>query len=127
MTLPLAEELGLRIVVMRIASDCWEHFIRLSGKILTLLIRHRPRYYNLRSSKVVPDFRQNEVVMWRKNFRQSDAAANYAASLGPKYVRCRVKAKIGSTTYELEDLSGKSIGKYHVQDLKPDLGVCPQN
>jgi hypothetical protein len=44
---------------------------------LDLAYQTQARYYNLRSSNVVPDFRQNEVV-WRKNFRQSDAAANYA-------------------------------------------------
>lgn len=71
--------------------------------------------YNLRARKVT--FKPGEVV-WRKDFSLSDASKHYSAKLGPKYIKCRIKKKQGTSTYLLEDLDGKVIkNPYSVSDL----------
>jgi transposase InsO family protein len=94
---------------------------------LELSYQTQAGYYNLRARKKNLEFLPGSIV-WKKNFQLSNAAAGYAAALGPKYVECRVRRKIGAATYELENMKGKIIGKCHVQDLKPSLvGVSPED
>lgn len=71
--------------------------------------------YDLRSRTI--NYVENEIV-WRKNFAQSDASKGFAAKLSPKYIRCRIKNKIGTTSYQLVDMTGKDLGVFSVQDLK---------
>lgn len=75
------------------------------------------KYYNLRSRTI--SFSEGETI-WRKNFALSDASRHFTAKLSPKYLKCRVRKKIGNCSYMLEDLNGKEIGVYNVKDLKRD-------
>lgn len=75
--------------------------------------------YNLRRRPVT--FKEGEIV-WRKTRELSDAANYFTSKLAPRFSKCRVKRKMSGLTYELEDFSGKSLGIWHVQDLKPDPG-----
>lgn len=73
--------------------------------------------YNLRRRPV--KFVVGDRV-WKRNFILSDAGKNFAKKLAPKYVPCIVKRIKGSgLVYELVDLNGKSVGDFHIQDLKP--------
>lgn len=72
------------------------------------------KYYNLRTKMV--SFEPGEIVR-RKSFLQSSAPNNFNAKLANQYIKCRVREKLGSATYLIEDLSGKVLGKYHANDL----------
>lgn len=76
--------------------------------------KHR---YNLRSRVI--SYSPGETV-WKKNFVLSDAARGVSAKLSPKYVKCMVKAKVGSCSYDLIDMDGKPLGVFSSQDLKAD-------
>ncbi|XP_055543099.1 uncharacterized protein LOC129728674 [Wyeomyia smithii] len=74
--------------------------------------------YNLRSRRFAKSFVEGQLV-YRKNMKPSSAANNYNSKYGPQYLPCRVKAKLGSSSYELEDLTGKSLGVWPAVHLKP--------
>ena len=73
------------------------------------------KYYNLRSKPV--GWKAGDVI-WRKNFALSNAAAHYSKKLDKKFIKCRIKRAVGSSTYEIEDLNGKYVGIFHAKDLK---------
>lgn len=57
--------------------------------------------------------------VWKKNYVLSSAAQGFNAKLAPKYVGPFViKRKVSSLTYELKDANDRSIGIWHVKDLK---------
>lgn len=70
--------------------------------------------YNLRSRVIV--FKPGDLVL-RRNFKLSDASKNYSSGLGPTFVKCKVKERIGKSCYRLMDLDGKDIGVANVKDL----------
>lgn len=51
--------------------------------------------------------------------KQSNAAERYNAKYGPQFLPCRIKAKHGSSSYELQDLNGKNLGIWPAAHLKP--------
>ena len=74
--------------------------------------------YNLRHRPIT--YKKNDYV-WKRNFVLSDASKNFNAKLAPKFVGpYQIKTVISRWTYELKDKDGKSLGTYHVKDLKPD-------
>ncbi|XP_050499082.1 uncharacterized protein LOC126879835 [Diabrotica virgifera virgifera] len=77
--------------------------------------------YNLRRRDV--HFKENDLV-WKKNYVLSDKANYFTSKFADRFVGpFRVKRKVGYCTYELINDNGKSIGHWHVKDLKPH----PQN
>lgn len=58
-------------------------------------------------------------TVWKRNYTQSAAGNYYSAKLAPKFVKCLVSGKISPLVYELSDLTGHTIGRWHVKDLKP--------
>lgn len=75
------------------------------------------RHYNLRRRP--QQFRVNSLV-WKKNFVQSDAANFVSAKLTPRFIGpFVVKQQISPLIYQLQNLEGKVIGNWHVEDLKP--------
>lgn len=73
-------------------------------------------YYNLRRRDL--QFNPGEYV-WRKNFVLSDASKHFSSRLAPKYIGpFKIKTKVSYDVYELEDNSGKSLGRWHIKDLK---------
>jgi len=73
------------------------------------------RQNNLRSREVV--YQEGQEV-YRKNFKQSNLTGGYSAKLGPLYLKARIQRKLGNSCYELEDLQGRTLGRYHAKDLK---------
>lgn len=70
------------------------------------------RPYNLRSN-ARHHFKQGDVV-YRKNMHLSDKNKDYVGKFGNKFSKARIKERIGSNTYVLEDLLGHRIpGTYH--------------
>lgn len=72
------------------------------------------KYYNLRTRSRT--FQKGDIV-WKKNFSLSDASKNISAKLNDRRTKCRIKNKVGSNTYELEDCSGKRLGIFHAKDI----------
>ena len=73
------------------------------------------RTYNTRSKPV------NFVVgqeVFRKNHSQSDFKKAINAKFNPKFIKFRIRKKIGNALYEIEDLQGNFIGKYHASDIR---------
>lgn len=73
------------------------------------------KYYNLRSKP--REFEEGDTV-WYKNFVQSNKIKNISAKLCPRYKEGRIRSKIGSSTYLLEDSEGNPINKFNAKDLK---------
>lgn len=102
------------------ATDVVDRLADVHSKVVSNLnqaYREYSHYYNLRSRKV--SFAVDEIV-WLRNFKLSDAAKQYSAKLGAKYIKCRVSKVIGSSTYALKNLNGKPLGNFNVKDLKKD-------
>lgn len=75
-------------------------------------------HYNLRHRQFAKSFVDGQLV-YRKNMKLSNAAEKYNAKYGPQFLPCRVMKKIGSSSYELEDLTGKRLGIWPAVHLKP--------
>lgn len=59
--------------------------------------------------------------VWKKNKTISDAVNYYSAKLAPKFIGpFTIHKKTSYNTYELRDDNNRSVGIWHVQDLKPD-------
>lgn len=71
--------------------------------------------YDLRARII--EYKPGDIV-WLKNFKQSNAGLRYAAKLDHRFVKCTVKRRIGTNTYELLNTDGKSIGKFSTADMK---------
>lgn len=72
--------------------------------------------YNLRRRD--DRFQLNQQV-FKRNFVLSDASKQFTAKLNRKYSGPFIITKILSPwSYELSDLTGKSLGVYHAKDLK---------
>lgn len=57
-------------------------------------------------------------TVWKEVVSQSDAVAGSSAKFAPKYVQCVVKHRIGSNTYELEDVNGYIHKKVSCSNIK---------
>lgn len=110
-TLGLLEDRG--IVLSR--EDSLDVMRIRAQKALQKQAEKNERIYNIRSREV--SFQEGQEV-YRKNFKLSNFAAGYNAKLGPRYVKARIRKKVGNSTYELEDMQGKRIGMYHAKDLR---------
>ncbi|XP_043064101.1 uncharacterized protein LOC122320091 [Drosophila ficusphila] len=73
------------------------------------------RQYNLRSREVA--YQEGQEVFF-KNFRQRNLASGYSSKLGPAYLKARVRKKLGNSCYELKDLQGRILGRFHAKDMK---------
>lgn len=74
--------------------------------------------YNMRKRTRPEDFQVGQQV-YRRNFKQSNAGEYYNAKLAPMYLPCKVVAKHGTSSYELEDHDGKKIGIWPAEHIKP--------
>lgn len=74
-------------------------------------------YYNLRKRPL--QFYLGDIV-WKKTYLQSDASKHFSKKLAPKYVPCKVAQVITPLVYELVDLNGQPLGRWHIKDLKPN-------
>lgn len=73
------------------------------------------KIYDLRTRPI--QYKPGEMVL-RRNFCQSNLAKNFNSKLAKTYIKARVREKIGSAYYVLENEAGKQIGTYHAKDLR---------
>lgn len=74
--------------------------------------------YNLRHRKAAKPFNVGDKV-YKRNTRQSNASDSYNAKLGAQFLPCTVVAKHGYSSYELIDSSGRNIGVWPANLIKP--------
>lgn len=72
-------------------------------------------HYNLRRKNA--EFNVGDVVM-KRAYVLSDKDKYFSKKLAPKYIKCRVSEKKSPLVYVLQDMSGKSLGTWHIKDLK---------
>lgn len=72
-------------------------------------------HYNLRRKPA--EFNVGDVVFKRTYFL-SDKDKHFSKKLAPKFIKCRIIEKRSPLVYLLEDMSGKSLGDWHIKDLK---------
>lgn len=91
-------------------------------KIRNTILQNLARAYN--TSKKRYDLRARPInyeigdVVWKEVVSQSDAFAGIESKFSPKYIKCVVKKKIGSNTYELEDDKGNIHKKVSCTNIK---------
>lgn len=74
------------------------------------------KQYNLRCKLVT--FQVGQEV-YKRNFVLSDKGKNINSKFCKKFVKCRIRAVVGSNRYELENLNGtKSLGIFHAKDIR---------
>ena len=73
------------------------------------------RKYNLRSRSI-----QLKVgaSVYARNFAQSNAGKRFNSKLAPIFLKAEVVRKLSPSYYELQNETGKSIGIYHLKDIK---------
>lgn len=72
-------------------------------------------HYNLRRKPA--EYNVGDVV-FKRAYMLSDKDKYFSKKLAPKYIKCRVIKKRSPLVYELEDMSGKNMGVWHIKDLK---------
>lgn len=92
------------------------HIFSQVKKNLHLAYQKNCNQYNLRKRNY--SFQVGEQV-WRRNKVQSDAGKRFSAKLEPRYILSKIKRKISNLVYDLVNLDGSSVGKWHIKDLKP--------
>lgn len=73
------------------------------------------RSYNLRTRPVTYEPGQ---VVYRRNFAQSRAKDHFNSKLANQFEKAKIIARHGNCYYELQDMSGKNIGKLHAKDIR---------
>jgi len=96
-----------------IQKDSLEIVRSRAGEIMQQQYENNERQYNLKARVV--NFVEGQEV-FRRNFKQSNFAEGYNAKLGPRFLKARVREKLGDTYYALEDMQGKFLAKYHDKD-----------
>lgn len=94
-----------------------ENFKRIRETVTKNLIKNyeqSKKRYDLRSRPI--SYKKGDIV-WKNNLTQSNASKAVIAKFFGK-VKCKVKRKIGTNSYELEDMNGKNVGVYNTDQLK---------
>ncbi|XP_045776009.1 uncharacterized protein LOC123874579 [Maniola jurtina] len=73
------------------------------------------KQYNLRRKET--EFNVNDIV-WKRTYVQSDKDRYFSKKLAPKFVKCRIVAKLSPLVYQLQDMNGQDLGTWHVKDFK---------
>ncbi|CAK1578608.1 unnamed protein product [Parnassius mnemosyne] len=88
-------------------------FHKVQTKLYIAHAKNSARYDLRRAFK---EFNVGDTV-WRKNHVLSNAGAYFNAKLAPKFIKCKVIAKLSPLVYVLEDPNGVR-GKWHIKDVK---------
>lgn len=73
------------------------------------------KQYNLRVREQTFTIGQE---VYRRNFAQSNMEKHFNAKLSPVFLKARVREKLGSHYYVLEDMTGKLVGTFHAKDIR---------
>lgn len=73
------------------------------------------RYYDLRSRTI--EYKIGDVI-WLKNRVLSSAEKKITGKLCPAYRKCIIKRRMGTNSYEVTDVDGKSLGIFNTDCFK---------
>lgn len=96
-------------------SDRFSKIREKISKNLDLAHERADKVYNLRSRTKA--FQKGQIVFHR-NHAQSSIQKGINSKFLPKFIKCRVREKIGNCLYDIENLGGKLIGRFHGSDLR---------
>jgi len=71
--------------------------------------------YNLRTRP--RQFEEDQIVFYR-NFALSSAEKHFSSKLAPKFLKAKVRKRLGNSLYELISLDGKRLGTFHAKDIR---------
>ncbi|XP_017469367.1 PREDICTED: uncharacterized protein LOC108361283 [Rhagoletis zephyria] len=71
--------------------------------------------YNKRTRVV--NYRERQEVF--RNFALSNFKQGINAKFLPKYIKCRILRNVGNALYDLENLNGKPMDRFHASDIRP--------
>lgn len=71
--------------------------------------------YNLRTR--IQTFNIGQEV-YRRNFAQSNFEKGFNAKLSPVFLKAKIREKLESHYYVLEDMDGKVVGTFHGKDIR---------
>lgn len=95
-------------------------FARISEHLKRALAKSKEqqaKHYNLRRRDVTYE---EGMLVWRRNYALSDGAKRTTSKFEPKFIGpFKVIKKYSDTQYELATQDGESIGRWHIQDLRP--------
>lgn len=116
----LDSELGDELLFLPrdIYSDNIGHLAIIFNKVQAALWHAHQKnssHYNLRRKPA--EFEVNDIV-WKKTYYQSDKDKYFSKKLAPKFTKCRVTVKKSPLVYQLQDMSGKDLGVWHIKDLR---------
>lgn len=83
--------------------------------------RNKKQYDRNRSAA---SYQSNDPIFYR-NFTQSDAAKSFCKKLAPIFMPGSISKVISEMAYEVSNSSGKLVGKFHIQDLRPRVMKKP--
>lgn len=101
-------------------TDHSEHMSDIRKLVKTSLRKkyeENKKRYDLRSRPI--SYKIGDVV-WVKNRILSNAVKGIAGKLTPNYRKCTIRRKIGTNSYEVEDMDGKSLGIFNTDSFKND-------
>ena len=96
-------------------EDHLKNIREIVGKNLKKSYENSKKRYDLRSRPIV--YEPGDVV-WKRNTVASNLSKNFSAKLGPKFIKCIVKEKVGTNSYKLEDEVGKLLGVFSTKMFK---------
>lgn len=96
-------------------EDSMELVRKRALELMEKQFQRNERKYSLRSRTT--NFVEGQEV-FRRNFKQSNFEKGYNAKLDRVFVKARVRKKVGTCNYELEDLKGNYVGRFHAKDIK---------
>lgn len=94
------------------------HLSTIFNKVQAALLQAHSRNcqtYNLR--RKAAEYNIGDIV-WKRTFYQSDKDKYFNKKLAPKFIKCKIIGKKSNLVYELADMTGKSIGEWHIKDIK---------
>jgi hypothetical protein len=109
--------------VLPAAADCAQYADRIQNLPFVFEIVQAQLLKNFQSNARSYNLRRKDTQLvvgqrvWRKNFILSDAANYFSTKLAQRYVENIVLTKISPLVYELGDLNGNSLGRFHIKDI----------
>ena len=95
------------------SENKFEQLRKLVKQNLLKTYQNNKKRYDLRAR---PVHFENGDIVWKINPGQSNAEKYITSKLLGK-IKCKIKRKIGTSSYELEDLNGKTIGIFSANQI----------
>lgn len=107
-----------------------DSFVRDFSSVQSKIILNLEKAYNTTKKRYDLRTRNRNLnvgdIVWRRNFKISNAVDGYSQKLGHRYIKSNIIEKIGSNTYKLKDTESGKIGIYNACDIKEQSVLTDQ-